>query len=123
MSKCIQATERGPVDRTTTTRRATLDTERIVAAGIELADAEGVDRLTMRAYRGRLGFKVMALYNHVASKDELLSLMVDAVASSIDPPPTEHTTTMGAVRAHARHPCVRRASLGTGALAAVPAGP
>ncbi|MCB0998095.1 MAG: TetR/AcrR family transcriptional regulator [Ilumatobacteraceae bacterium] len=89
------------MDRTTTTRRATLDTERIVAAGIELADAEGVDRLTMRRIAERLGFKVMALYNHVASKDELLSLMVDAVAGSIDPPPTEHTTTMGAVRAHA----------------------
>ena len=43
--------------------------ERLVAAGIELADTEGVDALTMRRLAERLGFKVMALYDHVEAMD------------------------------------------------------
>lgn len=66
------------------TNREPLDIDKIVAAGIELADDDGVDALTMRRLAERLGFKVMALYNHVASKDDLLQLMVDAVAGSIE---------------------------------------
>ncbi len=94
-------------------RREPLDTDRIVAAGIELADAEGADALTMRRLAEHLGFKVMALYNHVANKDELLALMVEAIAGSINLPP-EDEEAMKAVRAHAiatrlafvRHPWV-----------------
>lgn len=66
-----------------TAGRAPLDRATIVAGGIELADEGGVDQLTMRRLAGRLGFKAMALYNHVASKDELLTLMVDAVAAEV----------------------------------------
>ncbi|MFN3256617.1 MAG: TetR/AcrR family transcriptional regulator [Ilumatobacter sp.] len=80
-------------------RRPPLDAAQIVAAGIELADDEGVDALTMRRLAERLGFKVMALYNHVANKDELLTLMVDAVAGSIEAPP--EVRSLAAVRAHA----------------------
>ncbi len=82
------------------TSREPLDTQRIVAAGIELADAEGVDALTMRRLAERLGLKVMALYNHVANKDELLSLMVDSIAGSIELP-SRDAEAMQAVRAHA----------------------
>ncbi len=43
----------------------------------------------MRNLAQQLGYEVMSLYNHVANKDELMSLMVDAVAGEIDePPPT-----------------------------------
>lgn len=67
--------------------REPLNRAAIVAAGIALADEEGVGALTMRRLAERLGFKVMALYNHVASKDDVLALMVDAVAAEIEAPP------------------------------------
>ena len=72
-----------------TTPREPLHRERIVAAAVELADSDGVDALSMRNLARRLGFEVMSLYNHVANKDELLSLMVDAVAAEIDEPPPD----------------------------------
>lgn len=65
-------------------RRAPLDRAAVVDAGIALADEAGVDALTMRRLAERLGFKAMALYNHVSGKDELLALMADAIALEID---------------------------------------
>lgn len=62
-----------------------------------MADADGIDAITMRRLADSLGFKVMSLYNHVASKDELLGLMVDAVAGEIVDPSAE-TAPMVAVR-------------------------
>jgi AcrR family transcriptional regulator len=81
-------------------KRKPLDRVTIVEAGIALADDEGVGALTMRRLAERLGFKVMALYNHVANKDELLASMVDAVAGSIDQPSSDEPA-MQAARAHA----------------------
>lgn len=71
-----------------------------MAGGVALADADGVDALTMRRLAQRLGFKAMALYNHVAGKDELLALMVDAVAAEVDPPASEGDPLV-AIRSHA----------------------
>ena len=68
-------------------RRTPLDRSMSVGTAIAMADEAGVEGLTMRRLAERLGFKVMALYNHVADKDELLALMVDAVAAEIDEPP------------------------------------
>lgn len=59
--------------------KAALSQSRIVAAAIALADAEGVDALTMRRVAERLGNTAMSLYRHVPGKSELLDLMVDAV--------------------------------------------
>ncbi|MFG1619385.1 GntR family transcriptional regulator [Nonomuraea wenchangensis] len=53
--------------------------ERVVRAAVELADADGLDELTMRALADRLGMATMSLYRHVSGKDELVLLMVDAV--------------------------------------------
>ncbi|MGF1597568.1 MAG: TetR/AcrR family transcriptional regulator [Acidimicrobiales bacterium] len=97
--------------RPTTTRRKPLDRATIVAAGVALADEAGAAGVTMRVLAERLGFKVMALYNHVANKDELLALMVDAVAAEIDEP-TAQAEPLEAVRqlaiatraAFVRHP-------------------
>jgi AcrR family transcriptional regulator len=72
------------------TARPPLHRAGIVAAGVELADTEGLGSLSMRNLARRLGYEVMSLYNHVASKDELLALMVDAVAAEIAAPsPTD----------------------------------
>lgn len=43
----------------------------------------------MRNLADGLGFKVMALYNHVANKQQLLGLMLDVVAEEIDDPPDD----------------------------------
>ena len=73
---------------TPTSDRAPLDRDAIVAAGIAFADERGIEGLSMRKLAAALGYEVMSLYNHVASKVEVLTMMVDAVAAEIpDPDP------------------------------------
>ncbi|WP_198684041.1 TetR/AcrR family transcriptional regulator [Brachybacterium sp. YJGR34] len=55
-----------------------LSHERIIAAAIEIADAEGIGAVTMQAVAASLGFTTMSLYRYVANKDELLRLMQDS---------------------------------------------
>jgi len=64
--------------------RRTLNVERVVEAAIALADEEGLAAVSMSRVAGALGFTPMSLYRHVASKDELLALMVDIGAG--EPP-------------------------------------
>ncbi|MBW8802719.1 MAG: hypothetical protein AUG49_17365 [Catenulispora sp. 13_1_20CM_3_70_7] len=59
--------------------RATLTHTRIAEAAVALADAEGLEALSMRRLAIELGVATMALYRYVVSKDELLELMIDAV--------------------------------------------
>jgi AcrR family transcriptional regulator len=66
--------------------RQPLSRERVLAAAVALADAGGVDSLSMRKLAQELGVVPMALYKHVANKDELLDGMVDVVVGEIDPP-------------------------------------
>jgi AcrR family transcriptional regulator len=56
-----------------------LSLERIVAAAVELLDAEGLDGLKMRRLADRLGAGAMSLYWHVANKEEVLDLALDSV--------------------------------------------
>ncbi len=49
----------------------------IAAAGIAVADADGIDAVTMAAVAGRLGYSTMALYRHVESREDLLVVMAD----------------------------------------------
>ncbi|WP_299166538.1 TetR/AcrR family transcriptional regulator [uncultured Arthrobacter sp.] len=69
--------------------KADLTVGRIVRAGIETADAEGLGSLTMARVARVLGYTTMSLYRHVESKDELLVLMQDAAYGS--PPPVSAT--------------------------------
>lgn len=62
--------------------RATLTHEQIAKAAVDLADAEGLEAVSMRKLAERLGVATMALYRYVNSKDELVELMTDAVARS-----------------------------------------
>jgi AcrR family transcriptional regulator len=62
-----------------------LSLERIVAAAVELADAEGLAALSMRRVAERLGFTTMSLYRHVPGKAELVDLMRDAVMGELPP--------------------------------------
>ena len=56
----------------------------VVAAAIAVADAEGLDALTMRRLAAELGAGPMSLYTYVRDKDELVDAMVDQV-SEYDP--------------------------------------
>ena len=67
-------------------RRARLTKERVLRVAVELADRIGSDSLSMRRIAEELGVVPMALYKHVANKEELLDGMVDVVVAEIDPP-------------------------------------
>jgi AcrR family transcriptional regulator len=69
--------------------RSPLSRERVLRAAVDLADLEGIDALSMRRLAAALGVVPMALYKHVANKDELLDAMIDAIVGEIDPPQTE----------------------------------
>ncbi len=56
----------------------------ITAAAMALVDARGPRSLTMAALADQLGVAPSALYNHVATKDELLGWLQDDVNSEID---------------------------------------
>ncbi|QKW08403.1 GntR family transcriptional regulator [Streptomyces sp. NA04227] len=55
-----------------------LTLDRIVRAAVALADAEGLQALSMRGVAARLGVAAMTPYRYVPSKDELVLLMADA---------------------------------------------
>jgi len=60
-------------------RAAALSRDEIVRAALSVADAEGADAISMRRIARELNAGTMSLYWHVASKEELLDLMIDAV--------------------------------------------
>lgn len=66
--------------------RVPLSRERILRAAVALADEGGAESLSMRKIAHQLGVVPMALYKHVANKDELLNGMVDVVVAEIDQP-------------------------------------
>jgi len=59
--------------------RQGLTIDQVVAAATELADADGLDAVTMRRVAARLGVVPMTLYTYVPGKAELLDLMLDAI--------------------------------------------
>lgn len=70
--------------------RPALSVERIVAAAVDLADAGGLAALSMGRLAEALGFTTMSLYRHVASKNDLLVLVLDAaLALPPDGPPPD----------------------------------
>jgi DNA-binding transcriptional regulator YhcF (GntR family) len=59
----------------------------IVRAAIEMADQEGLSALSMRGVAAKMGWPVTSLYRHVAKKEELLKLMLDAaMGEELHPP-------------------------------------
>jgi AcrR family transcriptional regulator len=58
----------------------------IAAVAIKVADADGLDAVSMRRVAAELGAGAASLYRYVARKDDLLDLMVDAVVGEGPPP-------------------------------------
>jgi AcrR family transcriptional regulator len=70
----------------TTRTRKPLTKERVLDQAIAIADADGIDALTMRKLGQALGVEAMSLYNHVANKGELVAAMVDSVVERFELP-------------------------------------
>jgi AcrR family transcriptional regulator len=70
-------------------RRAGLSREQIGATAVEIADAEGFDEVSMRNLARQLGAGTMTLYHYVRNKDELLTLMGDAIMGELVVPDEE----------------------------------
>jgi TetR/AcrR family transcriptional regulator, tetracycline repressor protein len=64
--------------------RARLSKHAVVDRALKLADADGLDTLTIRKLAQDLGVTPMALYWHFRSKEELLLALADRVWSEID---------------------------------------
>ena len=62
---------RGPRPRTSLAQ--------VVAAGVAIADAEGLEALSIRKVAGRLGIGAMSVYTYVPGRSELIELMIDRV--------------------------------------------
>jgi AcrR family transcriptional regulator len=95
--------------------RRPLSRDRVLRAAVTLADDAGIDAVSMRRLAQELGVVPMALYKHLANKDELLDGMVDAIVSEIEPPvPNADWQTavrqriLSARRALRRHPWASR---------------
>ncbi|GAA5080860.1 TetR/AcrR family transcriptional regulator [Nocardia iowensis] len=95
--------------------RTPLNKDRVLRAAIALADDAGIDSLSMRNLAQQLGVVPMALYKHVANKDELLDGVVDVLVAEIDPPdsdldwkPAVRQRILAARRTLQRHPWASR---------------
>ncbi len=63
--------------------RKPLTRERVFAAAMAIADAEGVGALTMRRLGTELGVEAMSLYHHVRNKEALLDGVVETLIGEI----------------------------------------
>ncbi|GAY10504.1 TetR/AcrR family transcriptional regulator C-terminal domain-containing protein [Pseudonocardia sp. N23] len=82
----VRGTRAGtPTGRTTD---GALDRRAIVAVAVAVADAEGLDALSMRRLAAALGVATMSLYHHVADKDDLVLGMLDLALGEIPVPAT-----------------------------------
>jgi AcrR family transcriptional regulator len=84
-------------------QRPSLTREQIVRAAIELADAEGLEALTMRRLATKLGAGAMSLYWHIPNKEDLLDLMLDAALGEMELPEPPSGNWRTDLRLFARH--------------------
>lgn len=78
-----------------------LSADRVVRAAVDLADAAGLDAVTMRTLAAELGTSPMSIYHHLRSKEEIIDGMVEFVYSEIELPDA-HETWANATRIRCR---------------------
>jgi AcrR family transcriptional regulator len=77
--------------------------QQIAQAAIAIADAEGIDAVSMRRVAAEIGAGTMSLYRYVRSKDELYALMVDFGVDPYDMPSTmEWSKALREIAVHSR---------------------
>ena len=105
--------------------------QQIAAAALEIADAEGFEAVSMRRIARSLGAGTMSLYRYIATKDDLLALIGDALLGEAlvpDELPDDWLEAIAAVarqtrRAYLRHPWALHLVQRHGALKAALGGP
>ena len=98
------------------TKRKPLNRDRILESALALADADGIDSLSMRKLGRALGYEAMSLYNHVGNKDDLLDGMLDLVLAEMEAPPAEEGLAGIRKAAISAHESLRRHPWAAGAL-------
>jgi AcrR family transcriptional regulator len=75
--------------------REPLTRERVLSAALKIVDNEGLEELSMRRLGQELGVEAMSLYNHVASKAELLDGVFEVVLSGLPSVPADRSWIQG----------------------------
>ena len=70
-------------------RRAPVTRDRILGAGLRIADTQGIEAVSMRKIGQALRVEAMSLYKHVAGKEDVLDGLVDLVMAEIELPPDD----------------------------------
>ena len=73
----------GGVNRTAVKRREPLSRDRVLRGGIDLADRDGLNAVSMRRLGVELDVEAMSLYNHVKNKADLIRAMLDLVLADL----------------------------------------
>ncbi|MFG1779250.1 TetR/AcrR family transcriptional regulator [Micromonospora sp. NPDC049051] len=100
--------------------RRSLTIEQVVAAGIRVAEADGLAAVSMSRVAGELGMATMSLYRYVSAKNDLLELMSDTAYGEPPAPrgpdegwrPAIARWAYGTVTAIRRHPWIRQVPVG-----------
>jgi AcrR family transcriptional regulator len=79
----VEPRAREPVSRRGRSARPALSRAAIIDAGLQVADSEGLDAVTMRRVAGQLDTSASALYVYIRGRQELLDAMFDHVMASV----------------------------------------
>src|SRR5687767_6759619 len=88
LMRTMYAVKKKIVSKRSARARPRLSRERVLRAAMDHADRGGIETLTMRKLAEVLGVAPMALYRHVANKDDLIDAMVDLAFGEIGLPPS-----------------------------------
>lgn len=75
-----------------------LTPERVVDAALRIADADGIDGVSLRRLASTLGVTPMAIYRHVRDKGHLLDLLADRLLMELEPASPEPSSWQEALR-------------------------
>jgi AcrR family transcriptional regulator len=95
----------------------------VLQTAVALADQGGFDGLSMRKLAEQLSVVPMALYKHVADKDELLDGMVDLVFAEVEVPTDVEWRTAMRARATSMRDALRRHPWAVGRMESGTPGP
>jgi len=106
--------------------RNQLTREAIVGAALRVIDEAGLDGLTMRSVADELGTGAASLYWHIRNREELLNLMIDAIAADIvlpDPDPSRWQEQLKELARNMRDTMLRHKDIAKATMGRIPLGP
>jgi AcrR family transcriptional regulator len=106
--------------------RQPIHRDHIVAIALRIVASEGIEAVSMRRIAQELDTGPSSLYAHVASKDELLDLMIERISAGIEVAPLDPSQWQEQVKNIARavyHAFVAHGDIARAALARIPVDP